>query len=433
MQRERQRLVEVRATIREVGAVDREAGEHLGDRVLQLRDAVREQVGKLAHDPPRLGQQAAQRHVSLAVVDQPVPVQVAAAQRGVQFGQWFLARRVGEHPVEQGEGVVPRGAVHRPAVDKFLTGLKDLLDQRVAATGEGGQVVEVALGVAQPVGVVDAQPVDEVLLEPATDLDVRGREHLGHLDPDTGEGGDGEEAAVVEVGVTATPADQLVVLLGQRGGPGSHRKAVLVVADDIAVDLDRALVVITEHGQQHLAEAELPVDVEGLRVHGSGPVLEEVPPPRVCRRGGHPDVVGHDVDEDAHAETSGLGRQGRKTCGATTRVVHPVERDHVVAVGAAGLSGQQGREIDPVDPEFVQVGQPARRLEQVEVGVDLEPVRRGRPPWAWPTGHVRLPPWLPPWAASDAATEWSGSVSGSRCSRSTTTERPCSSRWSPAA
>jgi hypothetical protein len=61
--------------------------------------------------------------------------------------------------------------------------------------------------------VVDAQPVHEADVEPAPDLAVRGLEHLGFLHPHPGQGGDREEAAVVELAVTPAPGDELVVLL----------------------------------------------------------------------------------------------------------------------------------------------------------------------------------------------------------------------------
>ena len=84
---------------------------------------------------------------------------------------------------------------------QLLAGLEDLLDQHVGAAGELGEVVEVARRVAQPVGVVDPQPVDEPLVEPAPDLDVRLVEDLRVLDPDAGQRVDREEPPVVQLGV----------------------------------------------------------------------------------------------------------------------------------------------------------------------------------------------------------------------------------------
>ena len=168
---------------------------------------------------------------ALVVVDHLLPVHGRAAEPVLERGQRCLAGRVGEQPVDERERVVAGGAVGRPVGGQVLARLEDLLDEHVGAAGEGGEVVEVALGVAQAVGVVDPQPVDEALVEPPLDLDVGLGEDLGVLDAHGGEGVDGEEAAVVEVLVGRAPVDQLVVLLLQRGRAGSEREALVVVAD----------------------------------------------------------------------------------------------------------------------------------------------------------------------------------------------------------
>ena len=265
-------------------------------------------------------------------------------------------------------------------------------------------MVEVALRVAQTVGVVDPQAVDESFVEPAADLDVRVREDLGLLDAYAGKGAHGEEAPVVQVAVAAPPADQLVVLapvhlVGSAvRRAGGDREPVVVVPQLVADHLEvtgRAVVdrqvVVAEHRHQQLALAELPVDVERLGMLGGRAVLEHVPPPRVEVRAGHPDVVRDDVDQHAHAEPAGLGGQRRESFGATPRRVHPVEPDHVVAVRAPGLGGEQRREVDPVDAQVLQVGQPGSRVEQVEVLADLQAIRGRRHPapsgvTGWVTG-----------------------------------------------
>ena len=248
-------------------------------------------------------------------------------------------------------------------------------------------MVEVALRVAQAVGVVDPQPVNESLVEPAAHLDVRVREHLGLLDPYAGEGADREEAPVVQVAVPAPPADQLVVLtlvhlVGRSvRRAGSDREPVVVVPQLVASHLevtgrgalDRQ-VVVAEHRHQQLALAELPVDVERLGMHGVRTVLQHVPPPRVEVRAGHPDMVRDDVDQHPHAEPASLRRQCRQPLGPTPRRIHPVEPDHVVAVRAPGLGGEQRREVDPVDAQVVQVRQSSSRVEQVEVLADLQAI-----------------------------------------------------------
>ena len=109
--------------------------------------------------------------------------------------------RVDEHPVDQAERVVAGGAGGRPGRRQLLAGLEDLLDQHVGAAGQRGEVVEVAARVAQAVGVVDAQPVDEALVEPAQDLDVGSSNTSGSSTRIAGQRVDREEAPVVELGV----------------------------------------------------------------------------------------------------------------------------------------------------------------------------------------------------------------------------------------
>ena len=214
-------------------------------------------------------------------MDQLRPVGRASAQPRLEGVERRLAGRVGEHPVEEREGVVPGGAVRGPLPREPLTRLEDLLHQRVATVGEAREVVEVALRVAQAVGVVDPKPVDESFLEPAANLDVRVGEDLGLLDAYAGEGAHGEEAPVVQVAVAAPPADELVVLspvylVGSAvRRAGRDREPVVVVPQLVADHLEvtgRAVVdrqvVVTEHRHQQLALAELPVDVERLGMLG---------------------------------------------------------------------------------------------------------------------------------------------------------------------
>ena len=421
-------LVEVVAALGEVGAVDREAGEQLTDRV---GDGVLvgalvpglEVGGHLAGDPQDLGVQDPVGDGALVVVDHPGPVDGGAAEPVLERRQGRLAGGVGEHAVDERERVVAGGAGGRPLGRQLLPRLEDLLDQDVGTAGQRGEVVEVALGVAQAVGVVDAEAVDEALVEPALDLDVGLGEDLGVLDAHGGEGVDREEAAVVEVLVGRAPVDQLVVLLLQRGRAGRQREALVVVADLAPTlgrghDLDGVLVVVADDGDDDAAVARGPVDVEGVGVLGGTAQPQHVPPPRVLARRGHADVVGHDVDQDPHAEATRLGRDRGQALLAAPLGVDVVEGDHVVAVGAARLGRQQRREVDPVHAEVVEVGQHPRRGVEVEVRADLEPVGAvGRTHRAGRFGHEAS---VPDRAASDAATEWSGLASGSECSRSTT-------------
>ena len=65
-----------------------------------------------------------------------------------------------------------------------------MLDAAVA------QPFEIAGGIGEAVGVVDAQSLDEAVIDELEDLPVRLLEDLGILDADAGELADVEEAAV---------------------------------------------------------------------------------------------------------------------------------------------------------------------------------------------------------------------------------------------
>ena len=120
------------------------------------------------------------------------------------------------------------------------------------------------------------------------------------------------------------PVDQLVVLagvhllrvvVGPAGGAGRDGEGLVpVVQLQPALALDEAQVVhaavgpqvvVADHGDAQPLAGGVPVDVEGVRVLGATAVLEDVPPPRVGGRRRDPDVVGHDVDQHAHAQRTG--------------------------------------------------------------------------------------------------------------------------------
>ena len=110
-----------------------------------------------------------------------------------------------------------------------------------------------------------------------------------------------------------------------------------LVADDGQV-LDPAVgqdVVVADHRDPQAPATEVPVDVEGRGVARRPPVLQQVPPPGVLGRRGHADVVGHDVDEDAHTEPPRLGGERGQPLGPAARGVDAVVRDDVVPVVAA--------------------------------------------------------------------------------------------------
>ena len=308
---------------------------------------------------------------------QRCPVDRSPAQPCLQGIQRRLPGGIGEHPVEVGQHVVPGRARGRPGRRQGLAGGEDLLDQHVGATRQPGQVVEVALRVEQAVGVVDAQPLDEAFVEPPPDLAVRLCEHPRLLDAHPGQRGDGEEPAVVELGVAPPPGDQPVVLRGQWV---------------VGVWL---LPVLAEHRNHHSAggtiDGDVPVDVERVGVRRRTAESEHVPPPGVLMRVGHAHVVGHDVDQHTHPEPVRLSGETGKPGSATTRRVHARRVDDVVAVRRAGRRLEERREIDPVDAEVVEVREDARGGVQVEVGGDLQAVGAPWGPHASAVGRLRGP------------------------------------------
>ena len=418
-----QGLGQVLRAPRQVGAVDAEAAEDLAQGVHQglVRDALQGGLdGGLAGQALDLGMQGPVRHGPLGPVDHPLPVALlsllgarAGAQGGVQSGQRVLPVRVHEQPVDHTQGVVARGAGRQALLQPFarqqLPGLQDLLDQGVAPAGELGQPAEVLRGIAHPVRVIDAQPVHQALVDPATDLHVRVLEDLAVLDPDPRQGGDREEAAVVQGSIPAAPVDQLVVLPlmdhpGRLRGPAvvierrralGHRVDVVEVGQhrlpvaQLDLELLQRLVgptrarsavlvgVVAEHRDHHPVAEGLPVDVEGLRVLGAASVAQQRPPPRVLRRGGHALVVRHDVHQHAQVQLV------RRAAEAVEGVPAPAGRvdlggiGHVVAVVRAAHGAQDRREVDPVRAERLQALELLGCCGEVEVGGDLESVGRG--------------------------------------------------------
>jgi hypothetical protein len=241
--------------------------------------------------------------------------------------------------------------------------------------------------------VVDAQAVDGAVPDQLQHQRVGGVEDRRVLDPQSGEGVDREEPAVVEVGVRAAPVDQLVVLPGvhllRRAalGAGRDREPVVVVAQlrwsvpiGPAGDHLELLDVVrrAEDGDADLVAAEGPVDVEVLGVGTGGPMPEHVPPPR-CRRGvGDAHVVGHQVEDEAQPVLVQRGHEPVEALPSTARLVDVRVVDGVVAVVAALRRPQQGRGVRVRHTEIGQVTGHLGGVLQPEPGVHLQPVGGGR-------------------------------------------------------
>ncbi len=282
------------------------------------------------------------------------------------------------------------------------------LAQRPGGGCRGGEAVEVAAGVCETVGVVDAQTVHESLAQPPQDLDVRRVEHLGHLHAHPRERGHREEPPVVQSLRIPPPVLPPPVLAGEhvahdrgiRGlllwrRPLGQRQHEVVVArrpEGRARPGIRCPGIRRRHrdftGREHLVEvaaqdgqhdppvAELPVDVERGGVWRRLPAQQHVPPPRVLRRIGHALMVRHDVDEDAETRRPGRVDEPGQRRLSPARIVDARRVDDVVAVRGARGRLQDRRHVRPVDPERGEVVGHGCRGIQIELRPHLQAIRR---------------------------------------------------------
>ena len=169
----------------DVRAVDRQRGE----RLLQALDA-RPQPPQ----PVDVGRERTARLLELGLGRPLAERARVAAQLGPQRGQRRLAGRVDEQRADVVEELVADRALDRP-VAQLLAGIEDLLHPDVLHAAVA-QPLEVAGRVGEPVGMVDAQPVDEPLGDQLEREPVRLGEHVRVLLAHAGEVVDVEEAPV---------------------------------------------------------------------------------------------------------------------------------------------------------------------------------------------------------------------------------------------
>ena len=181
---------------------------------------------------------------------------------------------------------------------------------------------------------------------------------VGVLDAHADEAVDREEAA--DVAGRIAPPLQAVVLAGerlgrrQRLGARRQREALRAEAQLVADDLeppDHVVQRLTEHRQDDLAVGGGPVDVEPPRRLAVGAVAQHRPPARVELGLGDGDVVGHVVDQRAHAPAGEVVEQRGQPVEPAELVAHPGVVDDVVAVGAAGHRLGHRRQVHVADPE----------------------------------------------------------------------------------
>jgi hypothetical protein len=102
-------------------------------------------------------------------------------------------------------------------------------------------------------------------------------------------------------------------------------------------------------------------------------VSQYVPPPRVLLGVVYPDVVGHDVDDQAHSAGARGSRQLRQTVGAAKLWRHRRRVGDVVPMARPVRGGHDRRQVEMRHPQVVQI------VEQVLGVGEGEAKSAGRP------------------------------------------------------
>jgi hypothetical protein len=142
------------------------------------------------------------------------------------------------------------------------------------------------------------------------------------------------------------------------------------------------VVLRAQHGQQD--RPGVPVDVEGVGVLGGAAPRQHVPPPGVGLRDVDADVVGHDVEHEAHPALVHGGDERAPGVLAPALARHPGRVDHVVAVVGARPGLQQRGRVERARAQVVEVGQQVQGVGERLLRRELDPVGRCR--WC----HVRF-------------------------------------------
>jgi hypothetical protein len=86
-------------------------------------------------------------------------------------------------------------------------------------------------------------------------------------------------------------------------------------------------------------------------------VPQHIPPPRVLLGLVDPHVVGHDIDDQAHATRPRRRRQPRQTIGTAELRRHRRRVGDVISVDRPGDRGDDGGQVQMRHPELVEVVQ----------------------------------------------------------------------------
>ena len=160
-------------------------------------------------------------------------------------------------------------------------------------------------------------------------------------------------------GLTATLQDNRIARRRQRKTvlviPGAEAALGHIEAQFNLAAFEHRPVLVAEHRQQHAAfqilAERIPIDVEITRIGRGLAPFENIEPPRIV---GTPDrhMVGHDVEDEAHAMLlQRRDKRGEFRLAADLRV-EPVVIDDVVAVRRSRPRFHQWRRVDVADPEL---------------------------------------------------------------------------------
>ena len=137
-----------------------------------------------------------------------------------------------------------------------------------------------------------------------------------------------------------------------------QNKSAAVIQDANGLTFEDQAKLVGQKGQQdfigQLGFGRVPVNIEMAGIVGTGPVLQHIPPPQV-RGMGDAHVVGHDVDDQAHAALlQALGECGELFLRTDFGIEASVVGD-VVAVHAAGMGHQKRGGVAVGDSQIVQI------------------------------------------------------------------------------
>ncbi len=231
-------IVGVHALGGDVGAIDGEAHDHLGqrlaeagERVVAGRPALLRKPVQLVGQDVELAVERVAEDVRLRGDDRLLVVDLAPGEAVIGGGEGALGARIDEQAADQRHELVAGRTGDRQVLAQVLKPGEDLFDDEVDRGAEVRlehrlapsvcdrrcrlleQPAAVARGIVQAIDVIEPQPLHLVLGDQAQDHAVGLLEHLGALHPEPGQLVDVEEAAVVDVRAGDAPEGEAVDLI----------------------------------------------------------------------------------------------------------------------------------------------------------------------------------------------------------------------------